>query len=219
MSMLVVPVYDMKGKKSGEMKIDPAILGGRIRPTLIKQAVVAYLDHQRQHSARTKRRSDVVGSTKKLYRQKGTGNARAGAIRTPVRRGGGRTFGKRGPRSTKDFSRKMRRLARNSAILAKIEAQEVIIVDKLTFAEAKTKTFVSLLAALKVERGCLLAMHQADKNIYLSSRNLPKTEVRLVQDLHAFDVLLRQKLIFTKPAFERLIADPVTFKGKEEEVA
>ena len=110
--MLSVPVCNMTGDRTGEVEIDPAVLGSKVRVRLMKQAVVAFLDHQRQHSARTKGRSDVEGSTRKLYRQKGTGNARVGMLRTPTRRGGGRTFARRGPRKRKGFPKQMRRLAR-----------------------------------------------------------------------------------------------------------
>lgn len=203
--MAAVPIFDMKGKQSGEIEFDPAVLGGRIRPRLIKQAVVAFLDHQRQRSARTKRRSDVVGSTRKLYRQKGTGNARAGAIRTPVRRGGGRTFGKRVPGAVKELPKKMRRLACHSALLAKIEANEVVVLDGFSCDQPKTKAFATMLAALGADGGCVFAMHDANRNAHLSGRNIPKTEIRLVRELNAYEVLRRKRVIFTKPAFEQLI--------------
>ncbi|MGB2987541.1 MAG: 50S ribosomal protein L4 [Phycisphaerae bacterium] len=211
--MLAVPVVNMQGEPAGEMEIDPAALGGRVRPRLIKQAIVAFLDHQRQQSARTKGRSDVEGSTRKLYRQKGTGNARVGNLRTPIRRGGGRTFAKRGPRATKAFPKKMRRLARNSAILARIQANDVIIVDELRCPEIKTKIVASMFSVLGGEKGCVLAMHARDRNVYLSSRNVPNTDVRVVEELNAYEVLRRRRLIFTKPAFEQLVRDPVTLRG------
>ena len=202
--MLAVPIYNVAGERTGEAEIDPAVLGGRVRPALIKQAIVAYRDHQRQGSARTKGRSQVTGSTRKLYRQKGTGNARVGNIRTCVRRGGGRAFAKRGPRSTKELPKKMRRLARDSAILAKIQANDVLILDELQCPEPKTKVFAAVLSALGVERGCLLALHELDRNIHLSGRNVPNSDIRVLDDLNAYEVLRRRKLVFTKPAFERL---------------
>lgn len=211
--MPAVPVFNMQGEPTGEMEVDPDLLGGRVRPRLIKQAIVAYLDHRRQDSGRTKSRSDVEGSTRKLYRQKGSGNARAGPVRTPIRRGGGRAFAKRGPRADRVLPKKMRRLARNSAILAKIEANEVAIVDDLQCPAIKTKAVAAMLSALGVDRGCLLAMHEPDRNVYLSSRNIPKTDVRMVDELNAYEVLRRQKLIFTRPAFEQLVHDPVTLRG------
>jgi large subunit ribosomal protein L4 len=212
--MLAVPVFNMEGERLGEMEIDPVSLGGTVRPRLIKQAVVAFLDHQRQHSARTKGRSEVDGSTRKLYRQKGTGYARAGNLRTPVRRGGGRAFAKRAPAATKELPKKMRRLARASAILAKIQAEDVMILDDLQCSEPKTKTFASMLTALGADRGCVFALDARDSNVYLSGRNIPKTDIRIVEDLNAYEVLRRKKLIFTKPAFERLTRGKDTAGGE-----
>ncbi len=203
--MLAVPVFNMAGKSAGQVEIDPVALGGRVRHALIKQAIVAYLDHQRQHSAKTKSRAEVVGSTRKLYRQKGTGNARAGNLRTPVRRGGGHTFAKGGPRRVKDLPKKMRRLACQSAILAKIHANDVMIVDELACPEVKTKTLAAMLSALDADRGCIVATHELDRTVYLSGRNIPKTEIRCVDELCAYEVLRRRKLVFTRTAFDRLV--------------
>ncbi len=207
--MLAVPVFNMQGKRLGDLEVDPAALGGKVKPSLLKQAVVAYLDHQRQGSARTKGRSQVEGSTRKLYRQKGTGNARMGQIRTPIRKGGGRAFAKRVPPALKEFPKKMRRIARDNAVLAKIQANEVLIVDGLRCSEPKTKVFASMLSALGVERGCVVAMHERDVNTYKSGRNIARTDVRLVDDLNAYDVLRRPQLIFSKPAFERMLSRAV----------
>ena len=157
----------------------------------------------------------MKGSTHKLYRQKGTGYARAGNRRTPIRRGGGCTFAKRGVVGTKVLPQKMRRLARNSAILAKIEMADVLIVDGLECLEPKTKRFVSMLTALDAKRGCLLALDAHDANVYLSGRNVPKTDIRVMDDLSAYEVLRRRKLIFTKPAFERLMRDPIALRRED----
>lgn len=202
--MLSVPIFDMQGERKGDAEIDPAVLGGRVRPELIKQVIVAYQDHQRQRSARTKGRAQVEGSTRKLYRQKGTGNARAGSIRTPVRRGGGRTFAKRIPGASKDIPKKMRRLARNQAILAKIQADDVVVVDGLECKEPKTRVLVAMLSAIGATRGSVVALHEYNRDVYLSGRNIPDTEIRVAADLNAYEVLRRPKLIFSKPAFERL---------------
>lgn len=202
--MLSVPVFNMKGERAGEVEIDPEVLGGRVRTRLLKQAIVAFLDHQRQDSARTKGKAQVEGSTRKLYRQKGTGNARMGQIRQPIRRGGGRAFAKRGPRSTRELPKKMRRLARDSAILAKIKAQEVMVVDGFHCAAPKTKTFASMLSALSVRRGCVFAVHAYDSKAYLSARNIPNTEIKVVDELGAYEILRRRTLILTRPAFERV---------------
>lgn len=210
--MLSVPMYNPEGSRVGEMEIDPAVLGLRVRPRLLKQAVVAYRDHQRQDSARTKGRSDVEGSTRKIYRQKGTGNARAGSIRTPVRRGGGRTFAKRGPRAYKAFPKKMRRLARNNAMLAKIQSGQALIVEGFDLSAPKTKAFAAVLSKLGVDRGCVFAVHAHDRNVLLSGRNIPGADVRVVTDVNAYDILRRDKLVFTRPAFERIVGDPVAYR-------
>ena len=202
--MLSVPVVNMKGDPAGEVTIDPAVLGGRVRAALIKQAIVAYLDHQRSDSARTKGRAAVAGSTRKLYRQKGTGNARAGMIRTPVRRGGGRAFAKRVPHSPKELSKKMRRLARDSAILAKIKASEVVVLDGFQCAAPKTKAFATMLTAIGADRGCVFATVEYDRAAYLSGRNVARTEVRSVDEMSVYDVLKRSRVVFTRAAFERL---------------
>lgn len=204
--MLSVPVFNMQGAKLGEVEVDPAQLGGSVRPALLKQVLVAYQDHQRQGSARTKGRAQTAGSTRKLYRQKGTGNARAGMLRTPVRKGGGRAFAKRRPPSVKELPKKMRRIARNNAILAKIQANEVLILDGLRCNEPKTKVFATMLSALGLDRGCLLAMHDRDVNVYKSGRNIPETDIRLVDDVNAYDVLRRSRVVFTKPAFELVLS-------------
>jgi len=202
--MLSVPVVNMRGESLGTIEIDPDVLGGEVRPRLLKQAIVAYLDHQRQDSARTKGRADVVGSTRKLFRQKGTGNARMGNIRTALRRGGGRAFAKRGRRAVASFPKKMRRLARNSAILAKIQDDAVVVVEDLGCAEPKTKTIASMLSSLGADKGCLLATDGYDRNIYLSGRNIPLTDIRVAGELTAYEILRRKKLIFSKQAFEGL---------------
>ena len=126
--MIDVPVYNMSGEQTGAMQINEAVLGGRVRTDLLKQAVVLWTANQRQGSARTKSRGMVEGSTRKLYRQKGTGNARMGTVRTNIRRGGGVAFAKLDRDFRRDMPKKMRQLARNSALLAKLKANNVAIV-------------------------------------------------------------------------------------------
>jgi large subunit ribosomal protein L4 len=206
--MIDVPVYDMKGTQTGTLQIDEAALGGEIRPRLLKQAVVTFLANQRLGTAATKSRGMVAGSTRKLYRQKGTGNARMGPIRTNIRRGGGVAFAK----TPRDFSRampkKMRRLARNNAILVKLQSNDAMIVEDLKFDQPRTKAFAAMLSVLGVKKGCVLAMAEPNETIYKSGRNIPRTEVRLVEQLSAYEILRRQKLIFTKEAFAALAASP-----------
>lgn len=217
--MIDVPVYNMNGEQTGTMQIDEDILGGRVRISLLKQAVVAWRANQRQGSARTKSRGMVEGSTRKLYRQKGTGNARMGNVRTCIRRGGGVAFAKQDRNYRLDLPRKMRRLARNSALLAKLQSNDVAIIDPLGFEVPKTKDFCSMLKAVGAAQGCVLAMHRPDPTVFKSGRNIPKTEVRQVHELSAYEILRRRKLLFTRAAFESVLADPQTYRAMEAQRA
>lgn len=213
--MMQIPVYKMDGDQVGTEEIDPAVLGGRVRPTLLKQAVVMYQANGRQNTSATKSRGMVKGSTRKLYRQKGTGNARMGTIRTCIRRGGGVAFAKGRQDYRKALPKKMRRLARNNAILAKLKSGNVAIVDDLGFEAPRTKLFASMVSALGAERGCVIAMHKMERNTYLSGRNVSRVDLKQVRDLNAYDVLRRNKLIFTRDAFACLKDDPVLLGGAE----
>ncbi len=208
----------MTGEQVGSVQIDEAQLGGRVRFGLLKQAVVMYRASMRRATAATLGRGMVKGSTRKLYRQKGTGRARVGTVRTPLRRGGGRTFAKR-PR---DFShampKKMRRLARDNAILAKLQANEGVVIEDLEFAEPKTKQFAAMLKALGADHGCLVALGEADERVFRSARNIPKVDIRVLQELNAFEILRRKRLLFTKEAFETLSrGGPGGQSGRDEE--
>ena len=199
--MIDLAVYNMDGQEVDSLKVDEAALGGAVRYPLLKQAIVMYHANKRVGTAATKGRSMVAGSGKKLFRQKGTGNARIGNIRTGKRVGGGVTFAK----SPRDFSkrmpRKQRRLARDSAILAKLLSSNVVVVDGLNFEKPKTKDFVGVLNNLKIERSCLVAIGSADVNLCKSARNVPKVGVILVDELNAGDICSYRKVLFTKEAF------------------
>ena len=213
--MLDVPVYNEGGDQTETVPVDEASLGGRVRPALLKQAVVMYLANRRQGSATTRSRSMVVGSTKKLYRQKGTGHARMGQSRTAIRRGGGVAFAKR-PRSFRQaMPKKMRRLARNNAVLAKILSGDLLLLDQLQYDEPKTKRLAGTLRVLKADRGCVVALAARDENVYKSARNLPRTEVRPVEELNAYDVLSRNRLLMTKEALAWLLGGPESGEDPE----
>jgi large subunit ribosomal protein L4 len=217
--MIDVPVYNPKGEQTGTLQIDEAALGGRVRLNLLKQAIASWQIHQRQGSARTKSRGMVEGSTRKLYRQKGTGNARMGSVRQPVRRGGGRAFAKGERNYRRDLPRKMKQLARNSALLAKLKSGSVAVVDGLTLDQPRTKTFYAMLKALGGEKGCVFAMDGANPVLYRSGRNIPKTDIREVHQLNAYEILRRRKLVFTRPAFEAVIANPQSYRREEAATA
>jgi large subunit ribosomal protein L4 len=199
--MLTVPVYNESGDQIGQEQIDAALLGGTVNHGLLKQAIVMYHANRRQGSVAQKTRSEVRGSSRKLYRQKGTGRARMGNIRTPIRRGGGRAFARKPRHFRLEMPRKMRRLARNQAVLAKIQSSDAVIVDGVAFDEPKTKRFADLLRVLQADRGCVFATNGVDTTLLKSGRNLPRAEVVNVADLNAFDILARRRLVFTKEAF------------------
>jgi len=211
--MIDVPVYNMSGEQTGSVQIDELLLGDRVRIELLKQAVVSWQLNQRQGSARTKSRGMVQGSTRKLYRQKGTGNARVGNARTVVRRGGGVAFAKMQRNVVRrELPKKMRQLARNSALLAKLQRGNVAIVDPLAVDEPKTKPFWQMLKAIGADQGCMIALDRPNVAVYKSGRNIPKTEIRQVQELNAYEILRRKKVLFSRPAFEAVIANPRTYQ-------
>ena len=198
--MIELSVYNRSGQEVEKLSVDESVLGGAVRYALLKQAVVMYHANKRVGTAATKSRGMIAGSDKKLYRQKGTGNARMGNRRTPVRVGGGVTFAKTARDFGKKMPRKQRRLARDSALLAKLRKEQVVVVDELPFEKPRTKDFVSVLKNLKIDRSCLVAVKEYDENVYKSARNVEKVVVLPVADLNAGDICLRQRVLFTKDA-------------------
>lgn len=204
--MIDLVVYNSEGKEVESLKIDETLLGGTVRYPLLKQAIVMCQANKRVGTAATKSRGMIAGSSKKLFRQKGTGNARVGNIRTGKRVGGGVAFAK----SLRDFRqhmpKKQRRLARDSAILAKLLNNNVVVVDKLSFEKPKTRDFANILNNLNIDRSCLVTVDSGDVNIYKSARNIPKVKVMPVGDLNAGDICGCRKMLFTKEALMSVLA-------------
>lgn len=198
--MIDLSVYNKDGQEVDSLKVDEYVLGGTVRYPLLKQAIVMYHANKRVGTATTKGRSMVTGSGRKFFRQKGTGRARIGNIRTGKRVGGGVTFAK----IVRDFGqcmpKKQRRLARDSAVLAKLLSNNVVVVDKLDFEKPRTSDFVNILGSLKIERSCLVAINTVDNNLYKSARNIPKVAVMPVAELNAGDICNHHKILFTKEA-------------------
>src|ERR1700761_3128450 len=163
--MIEVPVFNQAGQKVETFQVDEAKLGGEVRPALLKQAIVMYHANQRQGTVRTLARGEVAGSTRKMFRQKGTGNARTGGIRNPIKKGGGHAKQKRPKDWRQAMPKKARKLARNSAILAKIHAEDIRVVDKIALEQPKTKHVVAMFKALGIDRSCLLALPGHDEMI------------------------------------------------------
>ena len=205
--MIDVPVYDQSGKKVDSMSIDEAALGNEVRPALLKQAYVMFHANRRQGSARTKSRGMVSGSTRKLYKQKGTGNARAGQRRTVIRKGGGVAFAKTKKREAwrQTMPKKMRRLANRNALLAKLVDGEVKVIDSLEFKTPKTSTFRKLLDAVGIDRTCLIALARTNRTGALSARNLDTADTIRVEQLNAFDLLNHRYLVVDRKSLEAFV--------------
>jgi len=198
--MIDLTVYNRDGKEVDRLQVDEAALGGSVRYPLLKQAIVMYEANKRVGTATTKGRSDVAGSDRKLFRQKGTGNARVGNIRTAKRVGGGVTFAKIPREFRQSMPKKQKKLARDSAILAKLLSNNVVVVDALSFAEPKTREFASVLSNLKIDRSCLVTVGASDANLCKSARNIPKVMVKPVKELNAGEICRYRKMLFTKEA-------------------
>jgi large subunit ribosomal protein L4 len=189
--MIDLTVYNRKGQEVDSLNVDESILGGSVRYALLKQAIVMYQANKRVGTAATKSRGMVVGSTAKVFRQKGTGRARIGNIRTGKRVGGGVTFGK----VTRDFGKRMpkkqKKLARDSAVLAKLLNGDVVVIDELDFEKPRTG----------IDRSCLVTTSDYNENLCKSASNVPKIAVMPVAELNAGDICNYRKMLFTKEAF------------------
>lgn len=219
-----VPVYDIQGKPAGTMSVDEVALGETVNADLLKQAFVMYHANLRQGSARTKSRSEVAFSRKKMYKQKGTGNARHGDKKVPHFRKGGHWKTKLRTREDyhKDMPKKMRRKANRNALLAKLLDQEVKVVTGLRFDEPKTRAFRDMLKALGVEQSALVALSgdaEKSKNARLSARNIEQVELCRADQLTAYNLLNNRFLVIDRADLEAWLSGPTSQTGKEAKVA
>jgi len=203
--MQKVQVTDASGNKTKDVSLPEKIFSHPVNEHLIYEAAVNYQANQRQGTASTKVRGEVQGSTRKPWRQKGTGRARAGSIRSPLWRKGGTVFGPQ-PR---DYSYKLPKAlkanALKSALSLKNQENRILVLDSLTLAAPKTKEAMKVLAALKLD-SALLVDSRANKNLFLAVRNIPKVKAVDPRLLTAFDVLKHNWLVMTEPALESLVA-------------
>ena len=205
--MIELPIYNREGKQVDSMQIDETTLGSEVRPTLLKQAYVMSHSNRRQGSARTKSRGMVDGSTRKIYRQKGTGNARMGTVRTNIRKGGGVTFAKNRTHEhfRKSMPKKMRQLANRNALLAKLVDNEVKCIVDLDFETPKTTDFKAILDAVGVDRSCLVAVDSENRNAAVSARNLKNVDTIRVDQLNVFELLNHRYLVVDKASIEAFL--------------
>ncbi len=208
--MLEVPVYNIDGKQTDTLKIEDDVFGTEVNAGLVKQAIVAYHANRRQGTAKTQSRGETAYGTKKMYRQKGTGYARHGDRGANLLRGGGHAWAKRPGGYGKRMPKKMRKAALRSAILAKILGGDIKVIEGLACDAPKTKVMAEVLKNLEINRSCLLGIAERDKNIYLSSRNIADLTVRTAEELNAFDVATRQKMLVTREAMSMLCGEEVT---------
>src|SRR6478672_3138722 len=204
--MIEVPIFNQAGKQIETVKVDEAKLGGEVNKALLKQALVAYHANLRQGTVRTQARGEVAGSTRKMFRQKGTGNARTGGIRNPIKVGGGHAKQKRPKDWRQAMPKKARRLARNSAILSKIQSNDVRVIDEIKLDGPKTKPVAQMFKALGIDRSCLLALNGRDENLEKSARNIDRATLTTVQQLNAWDILRNRTLLLTKAGLEQILA-------------
>jgi len=204
-----VAVVDIKGKSTGKkVELSDSIFGIEPNEHAIYLDVKHHLASRRQGTHKAKERADIVGSTRKIKKQKGTGTARAGSIKSPLFRGGGRAFGPR-PR---DYSFKMnkntKRLARNSALSIAAKNKDIIVVENFDLDQPKTKDFKSILKSLELDgKKTMFVMNGSNKNVYLSARNLPSVNIVTDSSLNTYSVMNSQKIVFVEAALEEFEAN------------
>jgi large subunit ribosomal protein L4 len=198
-----LPIYNTEGNDTGEtVELNKDVFGLDPNVHVMHMDVKLILANGRQGTHKVKEKGEVDGSTKKLFKQKGTGGARRGQIRSPLMRKGGIVFG---PRPGRDYgfklNKKVKRLARLSALSAKAQSESIQVLENFTFEAPKTKDFLRLLTALNsTDKKILFVTNELDKNIYLSGRNLPKLNITPTSQLNTYDILNAEKVIFLKDA-------------------
>ncbi|TWI98858.1 large subunit ribosomal protein L4 [Mucilaginibacter frigoritolerans] len=201
-----VNVLNVSGKETGaKVQLPESVFGIEPNDHAIYLDVKQFLANQRQGTHKSKQRNEIAGSTRKLYKQKGTGGARAGSIKSPLFNGGGRVFGPQPRDYSFKLNKKLKALARKSALSYKAQDNNIVVLEDFSFDSIKTKNYVQLTADLNVtDVKTLLVLGAANNNVYLSSRNLKKTKVITADQLNTYDVLNAGKLILTSGALKTL---------------
>jgi large subunit ribosomal protein L4 len=230
---ITVPVVNRAGAQVGTVQIDPQEFGGKISRQLMHDVVLMYLANQRAGTHHTLRRGEVAGSTKKLFRQKGTGNARAGTKRTNKRRGGGTAKGPKPRDYEYHLPKKAVRAATRMAILSKFRDGEALVIDELALAAPKTKEVAAVLRAIKVGRKAteagekdvtlldttvLIGTAGLDQNVYRSARNIEGVKVLPAAEFNCYTVLKQKRLVLTRAALEAL-RNPEAARQKQQPTA
>jgi large subunit ribosomal protein L4 len=202
---IAVPVFNRQGQQVGTVDVDPNEFGGKISPRLMHEAVLMYEANQRAGTHSTLRRGEVAGSTKKLFRQKGTGNARAGTRRSNKRRGGGTAKGPKPRDYSYALPKKAVRAATRMAILSKFKDSEAVVIDDLGLTGIKTKEIAAVLKALNLTGvSCLIGTDKLDTVVYKSARNIEGVQVLPAGEFNTYVVLRQKRLVLTRAALEAL---------------
>ena len=203
--MASLPIFDVSGKEIGKYEIDPTEIAATVNRQLLHDVVVMYQANARQGSHKTKNRSEVAGNRKKMYKQKGTGNARAGSRASNIRRGGGHAFAIRNRDYSYRLPRKAIRLATRMALAGKIQDEQVVVLDSLTMDAPKTSVVAKMLKGMGLEGStALIATADHSPNVYKSARNVPGVEVLQAADLNALAILRPQRMVIEKAAIDQL---------------
>ncbi len=202
--MAEAALYATNGSELGKVELSDEIFGKTPKESVVHQVIVAQQANLRQGNAATKERAHVAGSTRKLWRQKGTGRARIGSGKAPHWRGGGVAFGPHPRDFSKKTSKKMRREALRSVLADKLRGEQLIVLNELKLDGPKTRELVTILRHLNIAESCLIVTAEADKNACLSARNIPGVSQTYVDSLGALDVISHKKLVLTKSAVESL---------------
>jgi len=202
-----VNVLNVSGKETGaKVQLPESVFGIEPNDHAIYLDVKQYLANQRQGTHKAKQRNEIAGSTRKLYKQKGTGGARAGSVKSPLFNGGGRVFGPQPRDYTFKLNKKLKSLARKSALSYKAKDNNILVLEDFNFDSIKTKNYIKMEADLNVtnDKTLLVVAGAENNNVYLSSRNLKKTKVISVEQLNTYDVLNAGKLLLTTGAVKTL---------------
>lgn len=202
--MAEVALFATNGTQIGAVELSHEIFGKAPGEAVVHQVVVTQMANLRQGTASTKERSEVAGSTRKLWRQKGTGRARIGSGKSPHWRGGGTAFGPHPRDYSNKLSKQARRKALKSLLADKLRSNRLVVLNELTFAKPRTKELLTVLRRLNIFESCLIVTEAPDNNVYLSARNIPGVSQTFVDSLAALDVIRHKKVLLTKSALEAL---------------
>lgn len=199
-----IQITDLNGRVVSERSAGFEVITSQKGTQAVFDTVLAYRAAQRSGTACTKNAGDVAGTNKKPWRQKGTGRARAGSFQSPLWRGGGVVFGPKPRDYSVKVNQKAKRLALRKALSARLGAGDVIVLEELTLPAPKTKEFLKVMSALKLEEQTVLFVASSTPNLRLASRNVPYVELTTGEDVNTYQVLRPAKLVFTREAFEKL---------------